>query len=866
MKEQHKLAAIMFTDITGYSAMMSKDEKMAMRVLEKNRLIHKSSIAKFNGEYIKEVGDGTLAIFQSSIDAVNCAIAIQKACCKESLLKVRIGIHIGDIILKGGDVFGDGVNIASRIEAAGEPGGIYISEKAYDDIKNKAGIRTEYYGEKLLKNIPDPVRIYSITSGDNLEEEEFQAGGKIEKKETLLHPSVKIVVPVILIGVVIIIVSFLLLNHRAKVRWAAEVTLPEIEELYNKAGFTEAFNLAIRAERFIPENPELKDWLTKVVGRLTVLTDPPGAEVYFKKYSDTAGTWQNLGRTPIDSIKFPVATFYRFKFEKPGYETIFAVTSTDIDTLSRKLFEKGSIPAGMIHVDGYWDEVKNTFETKNGFFLDKYEVTNRQYKEFIDQGGYSSREYWKNEFIRDGKELSWEEAISEFVDKTGRPGPSTWEAGDYPDEQDDYPVAGVSWYEAAAYAEYAGKVLPTGDHWDSGAGFDEDVIINYFASEICPVSNYGGKGPEPVGRSPNISCYGALDMAGNVREWNWNETNAGRLISGGGWSDENYMFTEWDHLPPFDRSSVNGFRCALYLDKSQIPLTAFRFIEMALRGKMDYSMEIPVPESTFLIYKNQFLYDKKALNARIEEKNESPEDWIVEKVSFDAAYDNQRMILYLFLPRNSSPPYQTLIFFPGSNAIIAKDLQTEGRVNGWLDFVLKSGRAVAYPVFFRTFERNDGKIDYYPAQNHQYTEVLIKWVKDFSRTIDYLDTRTDIDTAKLGFYGYSWGGRLGGIIPAVENRLAVNILVVGGFSNARPYPEADGINYVSRIKIPTLMLNGRYDASFPLEKSVIPFFRLLGTPEVDKRLCIYETSHNILKSNKIREILNWCDKYLGPVK
>ena len=137
MKEQHRLAAIMFTDITGYSAMMSKDEKMAMHVLEKNRSIHKSSIAKFNGEYIKEVGDGTLAIFQSSIDAVKCAIAIQKACCKEIALKVRIGIHIGDIILKGGDVFGDGVNIASRIEAAGEPGGIYISEKACDDIKNK---------------------------------------------------------------------------------------------------------------------------------------------------------------------------------------------------------------------------------------------------------------------------------------------------------------------------------------------------------------------------------------------------------------------------------------------------------------------------------------------------------------------------------------------------------------------------------------------------------------------------------------------------------------------------------------------------------------------------------------------------------
>ncbi len=644
------------------------------------------------------------------------------------------------------------------------------------------------------------------------------------------------------------------------------MTIPEIEELYNSGSFTEAYNLANKAERFIPENPAMKDWLKKVVRRLTILTDPPGAEIYFKKYSDTADVWQKLGRTPLDSIRVPVATFYRFKIEKPGYETVFAVTSTMIDTLSRKLFKKDSIPTGMVYVDGYWDQVKNSFETRNGFFLDKYEVTNKQYKEFLDHGGYRNRAYWKNDFIKEGKKLSWDEAITEYVDKTGRSGPSTWEAGDYPDGQDEYPVSGVSWYEAAAYAEYAGKVLPSGDHWISGAGLYEVVILDYFAAEICPISNFGGKGPVPVGQSPNISCYGAVDMAGNVREWNWNETNAGHLISGGGWSDEPYMFTDWDQLPAFDRSPMNGFRCALYSGEAKVPAIALRFVEMAWKGKMDYSLVTPVPESTFLIYKNHFLYDKNALNAKIEETDESNEDWTVEKISFDAAYDNQRMIVYLFLSRNSSPPYQTLIFFPGSYAVLAKDFQTEGRVNRSLDFILKSGRAIAFPVFFRTFERNDGKIDYYPAPNHQYTEDLIKWVKDFSRTIDYLETRPDIDAGKLGFYGHSWGGRLGGIIPAIEDRLSINIIIVGGLSNTRPYPEADGINYVPRIKIPTLMLNGRYDTFFPLEKSVMPFFKLLGTPEADKRLCIYETSHYVYKSDVIREVLNWCDKYLRPVK
>jgi dienelactone hydrolase len=676
----------------------------------------------------------------------------------------------------------------------------------------------------------------------------------------------KILLPAIFIGLAVCVAAIIILNHRAKVNWANEKALSDIEKFYEESNYIETFNIATKAERFIPENTELKDWLPKVVTWLTVLTDPPGADVYIKKYSDTAGVWKKMGQTPLDSIKVPVATFYRFRIEKTGYETVFAVTRTGIDTLSRKLFKLGTIPAGMVYVDGYWDEVKNTFNTENGFFFDKYEITNKQYKEFLDKGSYRNSEYWKNEFIKEGKKLTWEEAMAEFTDKTGRQGPSTWEAGDYPDGQDDYPVSGVSWYEAAAYAEFAGKVLPTGDHWDSGAGFYEFPVMSYVAPEIFPLSNFGAKGPAPVGHYSNISCYGALDMAGNVREWNWNETNFGRVISGGGWSDEDYMYMEWSQLPPFDRSPMNGFRCALYLDKEKIPVTAFRLIEMALRGNMDYSTVTPVPESIFRIYKNQFLYDKTDLSPLIEERDDGPEDWIVEKVSFNAAYGDERMIAYLFLPRHSSPPFQTLIFFPGSSAIEARELGIEASVNGYLDFVLKSGRAAVFPVYFRTYERNDGKNDYYPAESHQYTEALVKWVKDFSRTIDYLETRTDIDIGKLGFYGHSWGGRLAGIIPAVEDRLAVNIMIVGGFSNTKPYPEADGINYVPRIKIPTLMLNGRYDVSFPLKKSVMPFFNNLGTPEADKRLCIYETGHYVTKANRIREILNWCDKYLGPVK
>jgi formylglycine-generating enzyme required for sulfatase activity len=90
----------------------------------------------------------------------------------------------------------------------------------------------------------------------------------------------------------------------------------------------------------------------------------------------------------------------------------------------------------------------------------------QQFKRFVDNSGYQKREYWKQPFLREGRAISWEEAMAEFWDTTGKPGPATWELGDYPKGQDDYPVTGVSWYEAAAYAEYAGKSLTTVYHWD----------------------------------------------------------------------------------------------------------------------------------------------------------------------------------------------------------------------------------------------------------------------------------------------------------------------------------------------------------------------------------------------------------------
>ena len=159
--------------------------------------------------------------------------------------------------------------------------------------------------------------------------------------------------------------------------------------------------------------------------------------------------WDYLGRTPLEGTLIP-AGHLRYRIVKPGLNTAEGYTASAVTgavaNLSVKLDEEGSAPPGMVRVPAE--------KPVDEFWLDKYEVTNRRFKEFVVRGGYQKAEYWKEPFVRGGRTIGWEQALEEFKDGTGRPGPATWEFGTHPDGQDDYPVGGVSWYEAAAYCAF----------------------------------------------------------------------------------------------------------------------------------------------------------------------------------------------------------------------------------------------------------------------------------------------------------------------------------------------------------------------------------------------------------------------------
>ncbi len=166
LPDNRQLAAIMFTDIVGYTTLMGRNEEKGLALLRKNREIHKPLIEKYNGKWIKEMGDGVLAKFDSAYNATLCAIEIQKKSKKEFKGQLRVGLHIGDIVMENEDIFGDGVNIASRIESLADPGGIYLSEAIKSALHNHADIQTKYLGKVSLKNVDEPIRIYCVVGED----------------------------------------------------------------------------------------------------------------------------------------------------------------------------------------------------------------------------------------------------------------------------------------------------------------------------------------------------------------------------------------------------------------------------------------------------------------------------------------------------------------------------------------------------------------------------------------------------------------------------------------------------------------------------------------------------------------------------
>jgi serine/threonine protein kinase/dienelactone hydrolase len=635
------------------------------------------------------------------------------------------------------------------------------------------------------------------------------------------------------------------------VRWARTVALPRIERLLDEGRGCAALRLAARVERYLPGDPEISRVRQNWTRRVSFESNPPGADVYVRDYLDTsAGAPEDyLGRTPLESVLVPAGNL-RYRITKPGFAaaegcTASGVTGGSRDQVRVRLFAEGVAAAGMVCV--------LAAEPIGNFWLDKYEVTNRRFKEFVDRAGYENAELWTQPFLSNGQPVSRSEAISAFKDATGRPGPATWTRGVFPDGQGDHPVSGVSWYEAAAFCASEGKALPTVHHWRAAA------VQPTFAT-ILQASNFSGLGTDRVGRRGGLGPSGTYDAAGNVREWCLNASGQKRYILGGAWNDPKYLFYMPDARPPFDRSEGNGFRCARY-DREPAAELAAPLDYSPLAGRRT---EAPVNDTVFQTYRAIHTYQHGPLDASSESIDDRSLYGRIEKVSFRAGYGNERVTAYLFLPTNAEPPFQTVLHFPGGYAF---DIRSSARLETqWFDFLVRSGRAVMHPVYKGTYERTiGGDFATYLSQPAVFRDLALDWFKDLGRSLDYLEGRADIDRQRIAYQGISVGAAQGPRFMALEPRLKAGLLFWGGLGWASA--EVRSLNYAPRSTAPTLMVNGRADLIFPWESSQRPMFRLLGARESDKRhLVLEDAGHVALNQDVVRESVAWLDRYLGPVR
>lgn len=669
-------------------------------------------------------------------------------------------------------------------------------------------------------------------------------------------------------------------------QWLRE-SVGKVAELAKSDKTFEAYDLAMQIQNYQPDEPETARLMPVIADHLTVASEPTGAKVFLRRFQPDGGgagkfpEREFIGTTPIDNRQIARGQYLMY-LEKDGFVPLvrsisgrLPVYTTDLIfqppvEIKARLVEIDQTPPRMAFVPG-GDEYKLVSYTRptkmpvqlSDFFIDKYEVSNREFKEFITAGGYLKKEFWQDFFVKDGKQISFADAVKDFKDRTGLPAPRSWLNQNYAEGKDDFPVTDITWYEAAAYAKFRGKSLPSIFQWEKAARdgkFDEGFNslpwgLSRDTDSMDFLANFRDEGAMPVescefGASP----YGCLNMAGNVAEWIFNQRGENVLVSGGAWGEKPYLFGYYGDFPAAYSSNHIGFRLVKNLSESSNgaePLPPLKIPEFQKSSEADFK--------TWLTH---YEYDKTPLEAEIIERSET-DAWTREKISFTGA-NREKAIAYLYLPKNVPRPLQIVHWIPAGDVLYGFS-SVPNSVESFLAPIIKRGRAV-FAVVVRGYNERPFPPDY---QEPKGTSVgqrkeTVEFVTDWRRGLDYLETRPEIDAARIAFLGLSSGGNQGILLTAVENRYRSTAFVATGM---RPewenwIAEANIIKFAPHNHAPKLMMTGRYDEACPLKTEAEPLFKILSEP---KRLVIVESGHVPPPEIFAPTINAWLDETLGKI-
>ncbi len=666
----------------------------------------------------------------------------------------------------------------------------------------------------------------------------------------------------------------------------AQENLRRMEELAKEEKNFEAYDLARQVEQVLPGNEKLAMLLPTISDSLSITSEPAGAKVYLRRFSpDANGKFPQrefVGETPISDLRIARGQ-YVLQVEKEGFAifersisgTIPRIGGSFIESpplnLSVKLFENEKLPAKMVFVPGgdyslvNWSRPTETKVALNDYFIDKYEVSNQDFKEFISAGGYLKKEFWKFPIRKDGRLITWEEVLREFKDKTGLPAPRSWSEQNFPAGRADHPVTDITWYEAAAYAEFRGKKLPTVFQWEKAArdgAFDAryNALPWGFIKQGETTdrrANFRGTGTMPVTEMEfGMSPFGCYNMAGNVSEWCVNQSPEGFVTSGGAWNDLTYSFGDYGEYPGIYSSNRIGFRCVLNSSDTQGDQGGG---VLPPAETPDYQ---PSSESDFKVWLTHYSYDKTPLSAKITETLET-NDWRRETISFTGE-DGEPAMAYLYLPKNFAKPLQVLHYVPPGDVVRGLRPLPDS-VEMFLTPLIKSGRAV-FTVVLKGYVGRPYPPNYSPPDNStvESRKQVVNWITDLRRGVDYLETRDDLDRQHLTFLGISNGANLGLLLTAVETRYKYSVFVSAGLEpQVKTWiAETNYINFASQSRQTKLIVNGRYDETFPYNSDARPLFKLLREP---KKIMTYDGGHIPTVEYFSTTVNSWLDETIGSV-
>ena len=666
----------------------------------------------------------------------------------------------------------------------------------------------------------------------------------------------------------------------------AHENLNKAEELAKSERNFEAFDLALQAEKVLPNDENLKKLLPTISVMLSVNSSQEGAKVYLRRFQpDKDGNFperQLVGQTPIENLRIARGS-YILQIEKDGFATFERTISGTIPRIGgsfietpplkieANLIEKDKalpktiyVPAGEYSLVN-WSRSTETKVNLDSYFIDKYEVSNAEFKEFITSGGYWKKEYWKVPITKNGKEILLEEALLLFKDKTGLPAPRSWTNQTFADGKADFPVTDITWYEAAAYAEFRGKKLPTVFQWEKAArdgAFDPRYNATPWGfikqgETTDKRANFRGIGTVAVTENEfGMSPFGAFNMAGNVSEWNLNQSPEGFITSGGAWNDLVYSFGDYGIYPGLYSENRIGFRCVLSSNQTQNDQGA-QMIPPA--ETPDYA---PSSDADFKTWLTHYEYDKKPLNAQITETIET-NDWRREKIIFTGE-GGEQAIAYLYLPKNYPRPLQIIHYVPPGD-VVRGIRSLSDSIEMFATPFIKSGRAI-FGVVLKGYMERPFPTNYALPDNStvEFRKQMVNWITDLRRGIDYLETREDVHLQKLAFLGISNGANVGLVLTAIETRYKTLIFESAGLEKdfRTRIPETSPIKFASQIKTQKLVINGRFDETFPYNTDAKPLFKLLREP---KKIVLYDGGHIPTIEFLAPTVNNWLDETLGNV-